>query len=287
MKSADWGDHVLLIISEGIQKTFPGIRGFSISNLKNMRSFFETYRLLKFSQSATGQTDKRILGQSKSAQIETAFNLQLLSAEMPADIRTAFFNIGFTHHILLLQKCSSINERYFYMQHTAYNQWSVEVLCYHISAKLYQKKGKLANNFSKTLPIKLTSHALEVFKDEYLLNFVNVQDTDGEDVLENELVHNLREFLMTLGREFAFLGNQYRVVVDEEEFFVDLLFYHRQLQSLVAIELKTGKFKPEYAGKMNFYLEALDTYVKLKHENLSIGIILCREKKEHHCRICI
>jgi predicted nuclease of restriction endonuclease-like (RecB) superfamily len=165
------------------------------------------------------------------------------------------------------------------MQQAAFNQWSVVVLRYHIESGRYRKKGKLANNFATALPAGLTNHALEVFKDEYLLNFINVNDSDGEEVLENELVKNLRDFLMSLGREFAFLGNQYRIVVEEEEFFVDLLFFHRQLQSLVAIELKAGKFRPEYAGKMNFYLEALDPYVRLKHEQPSIGIILCREKK--------
>jgi len=191
-----------------------------------------------------------------------------------------FLSIGFTHHILLIQKCPNLEERFFYMSRAAQNQWSVEVLRYHINAELHNKKGKIANNFAKALPETLKGHALEAFKDEYLLNFLNVGEDEGEIALENELVRKIRDFLMSLGREFAFMGNQYRLVVDDDEFFVDLLFYHRQLRSLIAVELKAGKFKPEYAGKMNFYLEALDQYVKLEHENPSIGIILCREKKD-------
>ena len=293
VKSADWGDRVLSIISGGIQNTFPGIRGFSISNLKNMRQFFEAYAASEFSQSITGQIDKRsgkpatfltgnvgILDDLETSQSITGqLSRSIPKPESSNANSTAFFSIGFTHHILLLQKCPAFSERLFYMQQAAFNQWSIAVLRYHIESGLYRKKGKLANNFAATLPAGLTNHALEVFKDEYLLNFVNVNDADGEEVLENELIKNLRDFLMSLGREFAFLGNQYRIVVEEEEFFVDLLFFHRQLQSLVAIELKAGKFRPEYAGKMNFYLEALDTYVRLKHEQPSIGIILCREKK--------
>jgi len=123
--------------------------------------------------------------------------------------------------------------------------------------------------------------AASAFKDEYLLNFININEDDHESVLEKKLVDNLRQFLLSLGSEFAFLGNQYRLIVDEEEFFVDLLFYHRKLSCLVAIELKTGKFKPEYVGKMNFYLSALDEQVRMDHENPSVGIILCKEKSRN------
>jgi predicted nuclease of restriction endonuclease-like (RecB) superfamily len=181
--------------------------------------------------------------------------------------------------MLLLQRCESVDERVFYMQEAARNQWSVDVLRYHIASDLFSKRHGRANNFGTALPAPLRKHAAEAFKDEYLLDFISMDDSSGEAALEGALVKNLREFLMSLGREFAFMGNQYRIVVDEEEFFVDLLFYHRQLRSLVAVDLKVGRFRPEYAGKMNFYLEALDRHVKLPHENPSIGIILCREKR--------
>ena len=139
----------------------------------------------------------------------------------------------------------------------------------------------MPNNFALTITnLELRQRALNSFKDEYFLDFVNIEDPDEMDerVLEQQIVHNIKNFIMALGRDFSFVGNQYRLVVDEKEYFIDLLFFNRRLQSLVAIELKRGDFKPEYAGKLNFYLSALDEYVKLPNENPSIGIILCKDK---------
>ena len=166
------------------------------------------------------------------------------------------------------------------MSKSAQNQWTVALLEYHIKSNLYDEKGKFEHNFDITLPIEMKAHALQAFKDEYLLDYLNVNEDDEESVFENAIVNNIKQFMMSLGNEYSFMGNQYRLVVDDSEFFVDLLFYNRNLQALVAIELKTKKFKPEYAGKMNFYLRALDKLVKLPHENPSIGIILCREKSK-------
>ena len=138
----------------------------------------------------------------------------------------------------------------------------------------------MINNFESTLPKKMHKHATDAFKSEYLLDYINLDEEDNERVLENEIMRNIKKFIMSLGNDFSFIGNQYRVIVGEEEFFIDLLFFHRTLQSLVAFELKRGKFKAEYAGKMNLYLSALDEYVKKEHENPSIGIILCKEKDD-------
>ena len=144
--------------------------------------------------------------------------------------------------------------------------------------------GALDHNFDHTLPEKwFKEKALLAFRDEMILDFVNIQDTDEEPderVLEYEIVQNIKKFIMALGADFCFIGNQYRLIVSEEEYFIDLLFFNRALQSLVAIELKKGKFKAEYVGKMNLYLSALDEYVKQPNEKPSIGIILCREKNQ-------
>jgi predicted nuclease of restriction endonuclease-like (RecB) superfamily len=143
------------------------------------------------------------------------------------------------------------------------------------------QKQKIPNNFSTTLDDVLSNKAIRAFKDNYLLDFINVEDSDDEideKIIEKEIVLNIKKFLMSLGSDFSFLGNQYRLKVEEDEYFIDLLFFHRGLQSLVAFELKKGKFKPEYVGKMNFYLSALDDLVKQPHENPSIGIILCKGK---------
>ncbi len=138
----------------------------------------------------------------------------------------------------------------------------------------------MPNNFATTLPKSHKEKALQAFKDEYLLDFINIEDPDEEDerVIENEIVLNIKKFIMSIGGDFAFMGNEYRLIVEEQEFFIDLLFYNRKLQCLVAFELKKGKFKPEYLGKMNFYLSALDDTLKQEHENPSVGIILCKEK---------
>lgn len=180
--------------------------------------------------------------------------------------------------MLLLNKCKDHKERVYYMEQTALYQWSVNLLQHHLESNLYYRKGKLVNNFKKTLPRKTATDAMNTFKDEYLLDFINISEDDSEKVLESRVTANIKKFILSLGKGFTYIGNQYRMIVGEEEFFSDLLFYNRVLQCLVVIELKSGKFKPEHAGKLNFYLSLLDEKVKLPHENNSIGIILCKEK---------
>ncbi len=307
IEEANWGAGVIQKISKDLQKELPGLRGFSHSNLHNMRQFYKEYanlkqfleettfnQPLKFIQSVTGELENNEIGQLPTAQLELPEILQLLTGQISQSttgqmtqekfiisfIEKTFLKIGFTHHILLISKCKKISERLFYFNKIVENQWSITLLEHHIHSQLYQQKGKLTNNFHKVLPKKLLKHATDAFKGEYLLDFINIDDNDDERVLENEIVKNIKKFIMSLGNDFTFIGNQYRVVVEDEEFFIDLLFFHRTLQSLVAFELKRGKFKAEYAGKMNLYLSALDEYVKKGHENPSIGIILCKEKTD-------
>lgn len=171
-----------------------------------------------------------------------------------------------------------MQERLFYMLQAASQFWTVAVLEHHISAGLFDHQGRLANNFETALPAGIKANALQVFKDECLFDFINIGEGDDERVFEGKIVSNIKNAIMALGKGFCFIGNQFRLEVDEQEFFVDLLFYNRCLQCLVAFELKSGKFKPEYAGRLNFYLNVLDDKIKLAHENPSIGIILCKEK---------
>jgi predicted nuclease of restriction endonuclease-like (RecB) superfamily len=195
----------------------------------------------------------------------------------------SFFLISFTHHSVITSSVKSLQERLFYIKQTSINFWSVAILEHQIASNLFKKQGKLPNNFSKAITNEVQREkALQAFKDEYLLDFINIEDADTADEreFENEIVRNIRKFILSIGTDFAFIGNQYRLVVEDEESFVDLLFYNRKLQSLVAFELKKGKFKPEYLGKMNFYLSALDEMVKQPHENSSIGIILCKSKTD-------
>jgi len=195
-----------------------------------------------------------------------------------------FLQLGFTHHCEIMYNVKSLEERLFYVEHCATEFWSVETLKYHLKSNLFASRGKLPNNFQTTISDKdLQRKALLSFKDEYLLDHINIESPDDEPderVLESAIVNNIRKFIMALGKDFSFIGNQYRLMVEEDEYFVDLLFFNRKLQCLVAFDLKRGNFKPEYLGKMNFYLSALDDMVRLPHENHSIGIILCKSQKQ-------
>jgi predicted nuclease of restriction endonuclease-like (RecB) superfamily len=249
-----WGDKVLERIANDLQQQLPGLRGFSFRNLKNMRQFAAEYEDFFHSM---------IIGQSATAQLGYT--------------PETFFGISFTHHILIMNKCKQREERTFYIAHAIEEGWSVHVLEHHIKGELFKYRGKLINNFKSTLSKGLKTNALEVFQDEYLFDFVAQVEND-ERAIEGQFVQNIKKMIMTLGKGFCYIANQYRLEVGGDEFFVDLLFFNRHLQSLVAFELKRGKFKPEYAGQLNFYLNVLDERVRLPHENASIGIVLCKEK---------
>jgi predicted nuclease of restriction endonuclease-like (RecB) superfamily len=263
-----------------------------------MRQFFETFAFFEISPSSTVQFDSSIrplatpqlkLSVKAIKQVTKSIDYPLgmpdsetINILESPEFIDKFLSISFTHHVLILGKINSWNELFFYISKTLENQWAVSVLQHQIASDLFAKQGKLLNNFSERLPDKVYPHALQAFKDEYLLDFLNIQTEDEQDerVFETEIVRNIKQFILSIGKEFTFMGNQYRLLVNGDEFFIDLLFYHRGLQCMIAFELKTGKFKPEYAGKLNFYLNALDEYVKLPHENTSIGIILCKEKND-------
>jgi predicted nuclease of restriction endonuclease-like (RecB) superfamily len=220
-----------------------------------------------------------------SAQIENVQNVigPSVTAQLQnADLK-AFLSISFSHHYEILLKTENESDRLFYIKQTARNFWSVRHLRTELNNQSHLQVQKMPNNFEATMPDIFSNKALRTFKDQYLLDFINTEDVDeeiDERVLEQEIVLNIKKFLMSLGNDFSFMGNQYRLVVSEEEHFIDLLFFHRGLQALIAFDLKKGKFKPEYVGKMNYYLSALDDLVKLPHENSSIGIILCKEKND-------
>ena len=288
-----WGKRAIETISEKLQQELPGLRGFSSANIKRMRQFYETWEPnFTIHRVVTDKTQKTPQKSSKNRPMTTDeiyLNLLIEIRPMPSDefqlvnLRH-FLSLGFSHHYELLIKTKTLKERLFYIEQCAIGFWNVESLRYHLKSNLYAKQGKLPNNFRKTITDKdLQRKALMSFKDEYLLDYINIESPDDEPderVLESKIVSDIRKFIMSLGKDFSFIGNQYRLAVEEQEYFIDLLFFNRQLQALVAIELKRGEFKPEYLGKMNFYLSALDDMVRLPHENPSIGIILCKTKKQ-------
>jgi len=271
IKEEKWGAKVLETLSSDLQNELPGLRGFSATNIKRMRFFFESWSLY-FAISPT------VSDQLQNIDLQDVEFSPTLSVQL----EKSFFCLSFSHHIEIIQNTQSLDERIFYIQKTANEFWSLSTLKNHLSNQTFQKTGSLPNNFSKTISNDdVRQKALQAFKDEYLLDFINIEDNDEKDerILESEIVQNIKKFLMSLGSDFAFIGNQYRLIIEDEEYFLDLLFFNRRMQCLVAFELKTGKFKPEYLGKMNFYLSALDEYIKQPHEQPSIGIILCKEKK--------
>lgn len=268
-----WGAKVLDVLSNDLQNELPGLRGFSASNIKKMRLFYETW------------ADCFTIGSTVTNQLDDCQNneneLFVISSALTNQLAIEFQKVGFSHHFEIISKTKTLEQRIYYIQKTASEFWSITTLRYHLKSNLFQQKGTLPNNFTKTITQDdLRAKALMSFKDEYLLDFINIEDPEEENerLIENEIVRNIKKFLLSLGTDFAFIANQYRFILDETEYFVDLLFYNRKMQCLVAFDLKKGKFIPEYLGKMNFYLSALDEMVKLPHENSSVGIILCKEK---------
>lgn len=269
-KENAWGSKVLEQISIELQNELPGIRGFSSGNLKKMRVFADFWQQhLSMSSTLSNQLDNPPTPISST-----------LSNQIPENFANIFFSVSFSHHYIIASKTKSLEEAWFYLFKTANEFLGFRTLEKHLKEKLYQQQGTLPNNFKAILPEQHLEKAIKTFKDEYLLDFINIEDPDFDDerLFEIEIVRNIKKFILSIGSDFAFMGNQYRLIVEEQEYFIDLLFFNRKLQCLVAFELKTGKFKPEYLGKMNFYLSALDDLVKQAHENPSIGIILCKEK---------
>lgn len=195
-----------------------------------------------------------------------------------------FVNVPFSHHIEILRKTDTLEQRIFYIHLSAVHSWDKYTLREYLKEDLFSKRGNLPNNFNKTIPEKIQLvKATRTFKEDYLLDFINVEqlgedyDDIDERLVERQIVMNIKKFIMAFGDDFTFVGNQYRIVVAGEEMFIDLLFFNRELNCLVAVELKGGKFKMPYLGQLNGYLSALDQFIKKPHENPSIGIILCRD----------
>ncbi len=292
IRNKNWGKGAIESISNLLQQELPGLRGFSARNIRNMRIFYEEWQqelnshLIR--QLSTDELEKNELNKFLSImhltenQHNIIHKLSTDKLEINKKLLEIFFKVGFTHHTLILSKTKNISERFFYIQKSANEFLSIEKLKYHLKSDIYHQREKFISNFNQTISDQnFKKNALASFKDELLLDFINTEDPDEEidkRVLENAIVKDIQKIIMALGSDFSFIGNQYRLNVDEDEFFVDLLFFNRKIQSLIAIDLKKGKFKPENVGKMNFYLSALDDLIKQPHENPSIEIILCKEK---------
>ena len=276
-RSAQWGSGAIKTISAMLKQELPGLRGFSETNIKRMRQFYEVW-CPYFTNRPFETGDLTIAVSDKAIAIRP-----LATGELSEQDLKSFLSVGFTLHDILLGKTKTLDERLFYIRLCAERFWDADELKYHLKEKLYNPNTIQQTNFARTIDNAVyRQKALQSFKDEYLVDFVNIEDGEvvDERMLENAIVHNIKNFIMAMGSDFTFMGNQYRLKVGDEEFYVDLLFYHRRLRCLVAVELKRGRFHSEYVGKLNLYLSALDEYVKLPDENPSIGIILCRSKDD-------
>ena len=236
-----WGKAVVENLAADLRAEFPGVGGFSASNLWRMKGFFEAYQ-----------------GVEKLAPL----------------VR----EIGWSHNIVIMERCSDPLEREFYIRMTSRFGWSKNVLVHQIENQSYEKSLLGQTNFDQALTPELRAQAKLAVKDEYTFDFLELGEEHGERELERALIARIEDFLRAMGGMFAFMGSQYRLEVDGREFFIDLLLFHRRLRCLVAIELKVGEFLPEFVGKMQFYLAALDRQVRQEDENPTIGIILCKEK---------
>lgn len=281
-RSAKWGSNAIAVISSLLRQELPGVKGYSEASIKMMRTFYEEWRcIFENRQLPIDDLGNQLMLSHINDKIEIR---QLVTDELSASDLASFLNVGFTNHYVILTKAKSKEERLFYIRRCATEFWKVETTKYYLSENLFKKEGTIQQtNFNKTIDnAAFKQRALQSFKDEYLLDFVNIEDPElvDERVIEQRIIQNVKNFIMAFGADFTFIGNQYRLEVAGQEFAIDLLFFSRRLRSLVAFELKRGEFKPEYTGKMNFYLAALDKYVKLPDENPSIGIILCKTKND-------
>lgn len=237
-----WGTSVILRLVNDIRNEIPEIKGFSERNIKLMTQFYRTY------------PDLELIRQLPVAQISWA------------------------HNILLIQKIKQEEVRVWYMKQTIYNGWSRDTLAQMIKNNLYERQGFSINNFDDKLPSPQSELAVQLIKDPYIFDFLTISEPFHERELETDLIKHLEKFLLELGQGFAFVGRQYHLSVSDKDFYLDLLFYHLKLRCFIVIDLKKGDFKPEYAGKMNFYCSVVDDKLKHKTDQATIGLILCQTK---------
>ena len=293
-----WGTGALEAISTRLRQLLPGLRGYSSESLKLMRKFYEGWKSLDAGKTADNDTKRNSviaiteLENSSTAQLPIRELQFINSADFPID---DFFNVPFTHHTQILAKVKSLDEHLYYIHRCAEEHMSVETLKKVIASDDYHHQSNIPNNFTATIGKgDLARKAVLAFKDEYLLNFINgeeIGERDAVDIdermVEQQIIHNIKKFIMTFGHDFAFVGNQYRMEIYGVEHFPDLVFFNRELNALVVIELKTGEFKTSYLGQLNAYLAIADDKIRKPHENPTIGIVLCRSANKNYAEYMV
>ncbi|KGO79975.1 hypothetical protein Q763_12290 [Flavobacterium beibuense F44-8] len=270
LKQAEWGENTIGELAHFIQKNHPELKGFSRAGLYRMIQFFESYSHSTFVASVMRQIQNDYYTKEKLKPV--SYNQVIINIK-----ETLLARISWTHHIAIFSRCKIDEEKEFYIRQSIKENYSVRELNRQISSSLFER-AMTSENPKSVIHSKSKSHIEQVFKDSYVFDFLNLPEKHSEGELQKGLLLKMKDFILELGRDFIFIGEEYKLMVGSSDFYIDLLFYHRGLQCLVAFELKAGKFKPEHIGQLNFYLEALDRDVKKEHENPSIGILLCRDK---------
>jgi predicted nuclease of restriction endonuclease-like (RecB) superfamily len=243
-KESAWGDGFLMQMSRDLQKAFPDMKGFSKRNLELMRQWYTFW-----------------INKSEIAK-------QLVS------------QIPWGHNLVIITKIKNYEEALFYVQKTIENNWSRAVLTHQIESKLYQREGKAITNFQTVLTKPQSDLADQTLKDPYIFDFLTIREKHDEKELEEALVNHVTKFLLELGTGFSFISRQYKLTVSDDDFFIDLLFYHIRLHCYVVVELKAVKFKPEFTGKLNFYVTAVDEILREEQDKPTIGILICKSKNK-------
>jgi len=264
------GAKLLNHLSNDLRTEFPEMKGFSVSNLKYCKRFYLFY--------------SKIIGQQLVDQLplDNSKSTYKMSANSPQTVgqfvKKITAQIPWGHNILIFTKSNNVDEALFYLKQCKANNWGRETLALQIKSDLYKRSGRAISNFKNTLPDSISDLAQQTLKDPYCFDFMTMTKPYVERDIENQLVKHITKFLLELGKGFAFIGQQYHLQVSKKDYYLDLLFYHTRLKCYVVIELKNSSFEPEYAGKLNFYLSAVDSLIKLTDDNPTIGILLCRDK---------
>ena len=308
-----WGTGALETISNQLRRELPGLRGFSATSLKKMRLFYDNWILLDANSSVA--TDELVKPASALAELETSIGKDVINKSSNSTDRVGcidihhniqisnitdfpvedFFKIPFSHHVEIFTGVKTLNARYYYIHRTAEEHLSIDSLKQIIKADAYNHRQQMPSNFNQTISNSaMMKKAVVMFKDSYFLDFINVEEIGMRDsidvderVVEKEIVNKVKNFIMTIGRDFTFMGNQQLLEVYGIEQFPDLLFFNRELNSIVVIELKMGDFKTSYLGQLMGYLTILDEKIRKPHENPSIGIVLCKSANREYVEFMI
>ena len=277
-----WGKGVIPRLAVDLKNELSDAKGFSERNLKTIVQFYTEYQSLTIGQRAVAQLENEDnlippLAVSELKTEEPPIS-QLPVAKLQSNEIQLITKISWSHHVILMQKIKDIPIRFWYMQQVAEQGWSRDTLIVQIKSKVHERQGTLINNFDHTLPDDHSAWAKHLFKDPYIFDFTTLATEYTERELELNLVKHVEKFLVELGAGFAFVGRQYKLVVSDRDFYLDLLFYHLKMRCFVVIELKKGEFIPEFAGKMNFYCSAVDDQLKHATDKPTIGLILCQGK---------